>query len=211
MESTGMSIIEITQPDSIIVYGGLALLLLVVFAESGLFFGFFLPGDSLLFIAGILCESHLAISLWVLILLLIISSFVGVVVGYGTGWIARKFSNSAVGKVIFKKKYLDMTKVFYRKYGVMAFILGRFLPIIRTFVPILAGMVNIRFSKFLIFNFIGVCLWVGSLVSLGYWLGRTFPQIINYIEIIVIGLILITALPVILTWVKSRQLLIKKK
>ncbi len=209
MESNAL-LMDLFKPEAIIIYGGLLLLLFVIFAESGLFFGFFLPGDSLLFVSGLLCESHLAISVWLLIVLLIISAFAGSVTGYGFGRWAKGYMRNKKENIFYKKKYLDITKSFYRKYGMMAFIVGRFLPIFRTFIPILAGMVHIKVSKFLAYNLLGVCLWVIPVVLLGYGLGNAFPNIINYLEIIVITLILVTSIPVILSWRKNRQLIKEK-
>ena len=210
MESNAL-LMDIFKPETIIIYGGLLLLLFVIFAECGLFFGFFLPGDSLLFVSGLLCDSHLSIPLWSLILLLIISSFAGTVTGYGFGRWAKSYMRNKKENFFYKKKYLDMTKTFYRKYGMMAFILGRFLPIFRTFIPILAGMVNIKVGKFLVYNLLGVCMWIIPLVSIGYWLGNAFPNIIDYLEIIVITLILLTSIPIIISWRKNKQLVSKEK
>lgn len=210
MESNTL-LMDLFKPESIIIYGGLLLLLFVIFAECGLFFGFFLPGDSLLFVAGLLCESHLNISIWLLITLLIIAAFAGSVVGYGFGRWAKIYLRNRKENFFYKKKYLEITKTFYRKYGMMAFVMGRFLPIFRTFIPILAGMVHIRISKFLAYNLLGVCMWVIPLVLLGYGLGNVFPNIIDYLEIIVISLILLTSIPVIISWRKNRQLMTKEK
>jgi membrane-associated protein len=199
--------VDVFKPDSIIIYGGLTLLLFVIFAESGLFFGFFLPGDSLLFVAGLLSESHLRMPVWSVIFLLIISAFLGTVTGYVFGRWAKNYLQNKKENFFYKKKYLDITRSFYHRHGAMAFVLGRFLPIIRTFVPILAGIADFKFTKFLFYNFIGVCIWVIFMVMAGYWLGNLFPDTINYLEIIVIGLIVITAVPVILTWRRNKELI----
>ena len=195
---------ELFKPESIIIYGGLALLLTVVFAENGLFFGFFLPGDSLLFVAGLLCETHLMLPVWLLVILLISAAFLGTLTGYGFGKLAKNYFTNRKENFFYKKKYLNITQDFYNRHGMKAFVLGRFLPIIRTFVPILAGIVNIEFKKFLFYSFIGISIWIISFVMAGHWLGNVFPDIINYLEVIVLGLIVVTAIPVVITWRKNR-------
>lgn len=102
---------------------------------------------------------------------------------------------------------MEVAQVFFDRHGMMAFILGRFLPVIRTFIPILAGMINMDMKKFMFFNFLGLVIWIGSIVSLGHWLGNVFPAIIDYIEIIVIVLIVVTAIPVVITWRKNKNLI----
>jgi len=190
--------------EAIIQYGGLALLLIVIFAETGLFFGFFLPGDSLLFVAGILSDSKaLDIHVSVLIPILIVAAISGSTVGYFTGRWAGDYLQGRKENFFYKKKYLETTRNFYQRYGMMAFILGRFLPIIRTFVTILAGMVRIDFAKFFLFNIIGATIWIITMVMAGYWLGNAFPSITDHLELIVVGMILLSAVPVVLIWLKN--------
>jgi membrane-associated protein len=198
------------NPENIIQYGGLTLLLIIIFAETGVFFGFFLPGDSLLFVAGLLSDTeYLDTHVALLIVLLVIAAVSGSTVGYLTGRWAGGYLANKKDSLFFKKKYLDVTQAFYQKHGMMAFILGRFLPVVRTFVTILAGMAKIDFPKFLIFNFLGATIWIVVMVLSGHFLGRLFPQITTYLEIIVIGMILLSAIPVIITWFKNKNLLAK--
>jgi len=206
-----MALLDSINPENIIQYGGLGLLLLIIFAETGVFFGFFLPGDSLLFVAGLLSDTeYLDIHVALLIILLIIAAVSGSTVGYLTGKWAGNYLKNKKDSIFFKKKYLDITQAFYQKHGMMAFILGRFLPVVRTFVTILAGMVKIDFTKFLIFNILGASIWIIVMVLAGHYLGRLFPGITDYLEIIVIGMILISAIPVILTYLRNRKLLAKE-
>lgn len=199
------------NPESIIQYGGLGLLLLIIFAETGVFFGFFLPGDSLLFVAGLLTDTeYLDTPVALLIVLLIVAAVSGSTVGYLTGRWAGNYLKNRKDTWYFKKKYLDITQAFYQKHGMMAFILGRFLPIVRTFVTILAGMVKIDMVKFLIFNFLGATIWIMTMVLAGHFLGRLFPGITTYLELIVIGMILVSAIPVIVTYLKNKKLLAKE-
>jgi len=199
---------QLTNPESIIHYGGLWLLLFVVFAETGLFIGFFLPGDSLIFISGLLCATKphlLNISLFGLIILLISSAVMGNILGY---WFGKKTGENLFQKkdtFLFKKKHLETTKLFYEKHGGKALILGRFLPIIRTFAPILAGVIKVEFKLFMIYNIAGASLWIISLTSIAFFLGIEFPQTEKFIGYIVIGLIVITTIPVLITYLKNRK------
>ncbi|MBC7921700.1 MAG: VTT domain-containing protein [Ferruginibacter sp.] len=196
------------DPEFLLQNGGLALLLLIVFAETGLFFGFFLPGDSLLFTAGLLCgtrSEYLDATIGVLLLTLCLAGTLGYLTGY---WIGRKAGEVLLRRkdsLLFKKQYIDATRAFYDRHGNLAFILGRFLPIVRTFVPILAGMIRVDFRSFMFFNVIGCVAWVFSVVLAGYYLGMKFPGLKDYLEFIVLGMVLITAIPVVLTFLKERR------
>jgi membrane-associated protein len=206
-----LALLDSINPENIIQYGGLGLLLLIIFAETGVFFGFFLPGDSLLFVAGLLSDTeYLDMHVALLIILLVIAAVSGSTVGYLTGKWAGNYLKNKKDSIFFKKKYLDITQSFYQKHGMMAFILGRFLPVVRTFVTILAGMVKIDFTKFLIFNILGASIWIIIMVLAGHYLGRLFPGITDYLEIIVVAMILISAIPVIITYLRNRKLLAKE-
>lgn len=201
-----LAITEFFNPQYLIQYGGLALLLFIVFAETGLFFGFFLPGDSLLFVAGLLTTSkYIDQPVGVLVILLIVAAFTGTCVGYYFGVWAKRYFRPRDSNFFFKQKYLDTAQEFYGRYGMMAFIVGRFLPIVRTFVPILAGFVRIDFRKFLIYNLLGATLWITSLVMAGYWLGNLFPGLVDNVEIIIVTLIVVTAIPVFLSMRRARK------
>lgn len=199
---------QLTDPQSIIHYGGLWLLLFVIFAETGLLVGFFLPGDSLIFISGLLCATKpqlLNTDFVPLILLMISAAIIGNLFGY---WFGKKVGEKLYTRedsFLFRKQHLITTKAFYDKYGGIALILGRFLPIIRTFAPILAGVIKIDFKLFMMYNVIGATAWIGSIASIAYVLGKQYPGIENYIGYIVIGLIVITTIPVLVTYLKSRK------
>lgn len=198
---------QLTDPQSIIHYGGLALLLFVVFAETGLLIGFFLPGDSLIFISGLLCVSKpelLGINLVTLIASLTAAAILGNVVGYWFGYKVGPPLFERKDSIIFKKKYLLATKAFYDKNGGKTLILGRFLPIIRTFAPILAGVIKLDFKQFMLFNVLGAIAWIGLLASIGYYLG-SYAWVQQNVGYIVIGLIIITAIPVITTYLKEKK------
>lgn len=198
---------QLTDPQSIIAYGGLALLLFVVFAETGLLIGFFLPGDSLIFISGMICVSKpelLGVNLISLILLLCTAAILGNIVGYWFGYKVGPPLFERKDSLIFKKRYLEVTRDFYNKNGGKTLIIGRFLPIIRTFAPILAGVVKIDFKKFMLYNVVGAFAWIGSLCSIGYFLG-SYEWVQKNIGYIVIGLIIITAIPFITAFFRERK------
>jgi len=198
---------ELVDPKSIIQLG-LPLLLFVIFAETGLFFGFFLPGDSLVFISGLFCATKkdlIGVNIVVLILLMIAVAVLGNIVGYLFG---KRFGKNLFKKedsFFFKKRHLIATQNFYEKHGRKTLIMGRFLPYVRTFAPILAGIIHLDFRKFMLFNIVGAFAWIGSIASIGYFLGSKFPETENYLGYIVIGLIVITTAPVIFTYLKGRK------
>lgn len=203
---------DLLHPAAIIEYGGLVLLLMIVFAETGLFFGFFLPGDSLLFVAGILAGSpYLPVSLWQLTLYVITAAVAGTCVGYGTGHWAKGYLLRRRNGFFFRKEYIEITARFYQRYGMMAFVIGRFAPIIRTFVPILAGIAGIGFGRFTIYNLLGAIIWAVTMIMGGYWLGNVFPQIEEHLDWIIIAMIVVTALPIVVSLNKHRASYLKTK
>ena len=201
--------------DWIIDYGGLYILLLVVFAETGLFIGFFFPGDSLLFAAGVFLDkisnkfigvpqdtpTHFDWPHVTIILMIMVASILGNMVGY---WFGRKTGPLLYERKetwLFKKKHLVRAKAFYDKYGKGTIFLAKFLPIIRTFAPIVAGMVKMNRPVFMSFNLIGSAAWVFAMMLTGYfldsWVKRKFDfSLQDHIEAIAIGIILVTTLPV---------------
>ena len=199
---------QLTDPQSIIHYGGLWLLLFVVFAETGLLVGFFLPGDSLIFISGLLCATKpelLNTDFIPLILLLMFAAIIGNIFGY---WFGKKVGEKLYSRedsFLFRKQHLITTKAFYDKHGGRALILGRFLPIIRTFAPILAGVIKVDFKLFMLYNIFGAIAWISSIAGIAYVLGKKYPGIQNYIGYIVIGLIVITTIPVLITYLRNRK------
>ena len=196
---------KLVNPESIIHYGGIYLLLFVVFAETGLFIGFFLPGDSLLFTAGLLCSTGiLNIHILLLVILIITAAVTGNMVGYAFG--------KKVGPLLFKRKsgfffrqeQLVAANEFYKKHGKKTIILSRFLPILRTFAPIVAGIVKLEYYKFFIYSLIGAFFWVCTLVLSGYFMGRYIPGVKDYLGYIVIFLIVITSIPIIYNSIKKK-------
>ena len=198
---------NLTNPESIIKLG-LPLLLFVIFAETGLLIGFFLPGDSLVFISGLICatnQSLLKVNITELILLMSLAAIIGNTVGYFFGKRVGEGLYRRPDSFFFKKSHLETTRNFYEKHGGKTLFVGRFLPIIRTFAPILAGIIKVDFKKFMLYNIVGALCWIGSVAGIGYFLGAKFPQIKDYLGYIVIGLIIITSIPVLITYFKERK------
>jgi membrane-associated protein len=197
---------NLLNPEQLIYLGGVSLILIVIFSENGIFFCFFFPGDTLLFTTGILCSTKfLTTPVILLAFLLWLAATAGNFTGYLFG---RKVGSAFLNKkdsLIFKKKYVHSAEIFFNKYGGMALIMGRFLPIIRTFAPIFAGIVKFDIKKLLLFNLIGGFLWVFSMLFAGYFIAEFFPPIKNYLEYFIIGIIIITWVPVIRTYLKERK------
>jgi len=181
----------------------------IVFAESGLFIGFFLPGDSLLFTAGFLASQG-----FLDILILLPVCFVAAVFGDNFGYIfGKKIGPAFFNKeksLLFHKEYLTKASEFYEKHGAKTIVLARFLPVVRTFAPILAGVGNMRYQTFLFYNFIGALLWAVGITLLGYYLGRAMPDAEKYILQIVLAIVAISSLPSIYHIIKNREIFRKK-
>jgi membrane-associated protein len=178
--------------EKLIHYGGLALLLFVVFAETGIFIGFIFPGDALLFTAGILCGTKdLSVNIFFLLITVMLAAIIGNMTGYATGKILGKKLFSKKDTFFFKQKHLERTREFYQKYGGISLIGGRFIWIVRTFVPILAGAIDMNFWRFNYYNIVGAILWVGTLVPLGYLLGKQIPETADHLEYIIAGITIV--------------------
>ncbi|GGH15827.1 DedA family protein [Sphingobacterium alkalisoli] len=210
MQEFLMSFQQLMDPEYLLSHGGFYIVCLIVFAETGLFFGFFLPGDYLLFLAGLFCalgkiDVTITTMYFGILAAGILGNFVGYWFGYRTGPMLFKRQDS----FLFKRKYVIMAEEFYQKYGGTALVIGRFVPIIRTFAPIFAGVVKLNFRKFVLFNVIGAVLWVSLLTLMGYFLGIQFPWIIEYVEYIIVALIAIAFLPIAIAllkrWLKNRK------
>lgn len=200
----------LTDPESIIRIGGLWLLLFVIFAETGLFFGFFLPGDNLILIAGIIAATHpewlYHLPFPVIALLMMLAAVLGNWVGY---WFGKTIGHRIFEKensFLFKKKHIHQTRMFYDKYGKMTLIAGRFIPVIRTFAPIFAGVINVPKKTFFLYNVVGAVLWIGGLGSIAYGLGVYYAEWIeHHMGYIFISLIVITALPLLMTGIRNKM------
>jgi len=203
---------DLLNPIFYIKNGGLWLLLFIVFAETGLMVGFFLPGDSLLFVAGIYSQSLIDtifpggtgssfIDLIILAILISICGILGNMAGYWFGKKSGPFLFQRKDTLLFKKKNLYQARDFYDKHGGQAIVFARFLPIIRTFAPIIAGVVQMDKKKFTYYNIVGCIAWVTTMLFAGHYLDKFFLTKLNFdlkqhLEVIVIGIVLVTTLPV---------------
>ena len=194
----------------VMMYGGLYLVAFIIFAETGLFVGFFLPGDSLLFVTGLMIANSLeptanaTVNLAYWIALISVAGILGNTVGY---WFGRKtgpYLFQRKDSLLFKRKHLMQAKDFYDKHGPVAIVLARFLPIVRTFAPIVAGVVQMDRSKFLLFNIVGSIVWVSSMTVSGYLLGENEWVKQNF-EKIVLGIIFITTAPVLIKMIFGKR------
>lgn len=166
----------------------------VIFAECGLLVGFFLPGDSLLFTAGILAAQGL-FNVWLLMALLLAAAIIGVSVGYAIGlrWGRRLFHRP--DSRFFKQENLRHAEEFYERHGAFTIVLARFIPVIRTFVPVVAGIGRMSYPKLIFYNVIGGVVWVGGLVGAGYYMGEKIPNIDRYLLPIIAIIILLSIMP----------------
>lgn len=195
---------KLVNAEEIIRQGGFYLIVFVVFAETGLFFGFFLPGDYLLFLAGMfVATGKLDTGIVTMVLGLIFAASAGNFVGYWFGYRTGPMLYKREDSFFFKKKYLKAAEVYYRKQGAFALIMGRFVPIVRTFAPIVAGVVKLDIRRFAFYNVVGAVVWISSLTLLGYFLGKEFKEEIeNYLGYIIFGFILLTTIPLVVAYFK---------
>ncbi|MDE2188827.1 MAG: VTT domain-containing protein [Patescibacteria group bacterium] len=194
----------LTSPIVIIKAVGLIGVLFIIFAESGLFFGFFLPGDSLLFTAGFLASQGL-LSPAGLFIGAAVAAILGDSVGYTFGRHVGRRIFTKENSFFFNKKHIERSERFYEKYGKKTIILARFVPIVRTFAPILAGVGQMKYRTFLSYNIIGGILWSVGVSILGYALGATIPNAGSYITPLVIVIIIISLVPVVREYWMSRK------
>ncbi len=176
----------------------------ILFAESGLFIGFFLPGDSLLFTAGFLASQQF-LNIWVLSLIAFLGAVLGDSVGYAFGFRVGPKIFIKDDSLLFHRDHLDRSRAFFLKYGKKTIILSRFMPVVRTFAPILAGVGEMRYSTFLAYNIIGGALWAIGVSWLGYWLGSAIPNIDKYLLPIIVLIIFLSVLPSIIHVLRSKQ------
>lgn len=189
---------HLVNPESILHYGGMVLLFVVIFAENGVFFGFFLPGDSLLFTAGLLCATGIIHDpVEVVLLVISIASVLGYSFGYYFGHKTGKALLNRPDSMFFKKKHIEVARTYYDKYGGKTLIIGRFLPIVRTFAPILAGIINMDMKRFMLINIIGAVLWPLVVVNAGYFLGKMVPNARDYLSYVIVLMVIVTAIPIV--------------
>jgi len=190
--------------DSLILWGGYAILVAIVFTETGLLVGCFLPGDSLLITAGLLAAAgHL--NLWWLFVLLSVAAVVGDGVGYAIGYRAGPVIFTRPKSWLFNPRHVERTREFYSRHGARTIVIARFVPIIRTFAPVVAGVGQMKYRRFLSYNVFGGVGWVLSMTSAGYILGRTVPDIGSYIHILVLVVIVLSVVPIAIEVARERR------
>jgi membrane-associated protein len=195
------------NPEKLLEQGGLLLLTAIVFAESGLLIGFFLPGDSLLFIAGFLASSaggNRMPPLPIVVACVVAAAFVGDQVGY---WFGKKVGPSLFDRPksrLFDPKNVLKAHIFFEKYGPKTIVLARFVPIVRTFAPIVAGVGTMRYRTFVIYNIVGAALWGIGVTTLGYFLGSV-DVVKNNIEIAIVAIVAVSLLPVAIELIRHRR------
>jgi len=195
---------QVYDVKGLIQAGGLAMIVAIVFAETGLLIGFFLPGDSLLVTAGIFAAAgHLNIV--TLLGLVTVAAIVGDQVGYYIGHRTGPMIFNREESIFFKRAHLQRAQDFYEKHGGKTIILARFMPIIRTFAPVVAGVGAMQYSRFVAYNVVGGFLWVWSMALLGYGLGNAVPDIDKHIHKVIVVVVFLSILPGIIEWWKHRR------
>lgn len=183
---------------------GLLGVFLIVFAESGLLIGFFLPGDSLLFVAGFLASQGY-FNIWLLAAVCLLGAVLGDSVGYAIGKKMGPRLFRREDSLLFHKDNLNRAKTFYDRHGGLTIVLARFLPVIRTFAPILAGVGRMRYPLFFFYNIIGGILWVLGLTSLGFVLGNTVEDVDRYIIPVILGIIAVSIIPPAVHFLRKKE------
>ena len=178
----------------------------IIFAESGLFIGFFLPGDSLLFTAGFLASQGF-LNIWLLAPLTFIAAILGDNFGYAFGRRVGPALFTKDDSILFHKDYLERARIFFEAHGAKTLVLARFLPVIRTFAPILAGVGRMHYRTFFFYNVLGAVLWALGMTWLGYFLGSVIPNIDKYLIPIILAIVIISALPTLIHIIKNREYL----
>ena len=182
--------------EELIRWGGYLVLVIIIYAETGLLAGFFLPGDSLLVTAGLFAAVEGALRIEILIPLLALAAIAGDNTGY---WLGRHFGPklfSRTDSFFFHKNHLERTQKFYEKYGAKTLVLARFVPIVRTFAPTVAGVGRMKYSKFFAYSIVGGLGWIMSMTLLGFFLGRSIPNIEKEVHWVILTVIILSFLPI---------------
>jgi membrane-associated protein len=189
---------------ALIAWGGYVGVTTIVFVETGLLLGFFLPGDSLLVTAGLLASRGM-LNVYLMGLLLTVAAITGDALGFAIGRASGPRIFTRENSLFFNRKHLLRAHNFYEKHGGKTIILARFMPIIRTFAPVVAGVAAMEYRKFAMYNIVGGVLWVWSMLFIGYFLGRAIPGIDRHIEKVILLVIFLSILPGIIGWWRERR------
>jgi membrane-associated protein len=192
------------DPTHLINTFGLIGIMAILFAECGLLVGFFLPGDSLLFTAGLLAAGGLIAPLWVLLLLLPIAAIAGNLVGY---WIGRKAGPAVFNRPdsrLFRAEYVERSHDFFERNGTRTILLARFVPIVRTFATVMAGASRMDFRRYVVNSVIGGIAWVAGVTLLGFWLGQV-AVVRDHVELFILGIVALSLIPVLVEVLRGRR------
>ncbi len=195
---------RLRDPQALVQWGGTVGITAIIFAETGLLIGFFLPGDSLLVSAGLLAATTGFLNIWWLGILVTIASIVGNTSGYFIGRTSGHALFTREDSLLFNKKHLYRAHAFYERHGGKTVILARFVPIVRTFVPVVAGAGDMDFTAYTIYNVVGGIGWIWSMLFIGYFLGRYIPGVDRHIDLVIIIVIFLSILPGIIGWLRAR-------
>jgi membrane-associated protein len=192
------------DPEHLINTFGLLGIMVVLFAETGLLVGFFLPGDSLLFTAGLLVAGGLVAPLWVVLILLPVAAVLGNLVGYWIGHRAGPAVFNRPDSRLFKAEYVERSREFFDRNGARTIFLARFVPIVRTFATVMAGASRMDIRRYAIYSVIGGIAWAAGVTLLGYWLGQV-DVVRNHVELFILGIVAISLIPVALEFLRARR------
>ncbi|WP_309670339.1 VTT domain-containing protein [Gemmatimonas sp.] len=190
---------------ALVQWAGYVGLTIIIFAETGLLVGFFLPGDSLLVTAGLLAaDPAFGLNVWLLGLILTVAAIVGDTVGYHVGKATGPRIFTRENSLFFHKDHLLKAQAFYEKHGGKTIIIARFMPIVRTFAPVVAGVGQMRYASFLAYNVVGGVLWIWSMLITGYVLAKTVPGVARHVEKVILVVVFLSILPGIIAWWRNR-------
>jgi len=196
---------QLTDVRQLVQAGGYVGLTLIIFAETGLLIGFFLPGDSLIVTAGLLAaQPQFGLHIWLLGLLLTVAAILGNSLGYAIGKYSGPRLFTRDDSLLFKKKHLFRAHEFYQKHGGKTLVIARFMPIVRTFVPVVAGMAEMDYRSYTAYNVLGAVLWIWSMLFVGFVLGRYIPGVEHHIEKVIIAVIIVSLLPGLISWRREK-------
>jgi membrane-associated protein len=190
--------------DDLIRWGGYVVLFVIVFTETGLLIGFFLPGDSLLITAGLVAAAG-GLNIWWLNVILIVAAVTGDSVGYAIGVRLGPRLFTRPKSLLFNPRHIERTRAFYARHGAKTIVIARFVPIVRTFAPVVAGVGQMEYRRFVFYNVAGGVGWVTSMTWAGYALGRAIPNVADYVHVIVVVVVILSVIPIVVELVRERR------
>jgi membrane-associated protein len=190
--------------DDLIRWGGYVVLFVIVFTETGLLIGFFLPGDSLLITAGLVAAAG-GLNIWWLNVILIVAAVTGDSVGYAIGLRLGPRLFTRPKSLLFNPRHIERTRAFYARHGAKTIVIARFVPIVRTFAPVVAGVGQMEYRRFVFYNVAGGVGWVTSMTWAGYALGRAIPNVADYVHVIVVVVVILSVIPIVVELVRERR------